>query len=281
MKFGTISLDFKRLSLEATFSVAASYGFDGVELFGTRSHFSPSDFTPEAARRVATLADKHGIEIPMYTPPDIGMPLCTCSPFEAEREDSVRYFCRAVDIAAAIGIPRVLIVADHPGYIVRGRETWANLVGSMRRICRYAGTKGVRMVIEPLTPMESPVVCSADDCIDLIDDVGEDSLYAMMDIVPPTIVREPVSRYFDLLGDRLDYVHICNTDGVTDAHTRLGNGVLPVHDVVRVLKAHGYEGWVTAELYSEMYYDPELMLSNTGRFLRDVCREEGIACRLR
>ena len=281
MKFGTISLDFKRFTLEETFKIAARYGFDGVEIFGSRAHLWPADFTPEGASRVAALARANGIEIPMYTPPDIGLPLCICSPSEAEREDGVQYYCRAVDIASAIGIPRILIVGEHPGYIERGRVTWARMVESVRRICRHARGKNVRVVIEPLTPMESPVVCTADDCIDLIDDVGEDTLYAMMDIVPPTIVREPVSRYFDLLGDRLDYVHICNTDGVTDAHTRLGNGVLPVHDVVRVLKAYGYEGWVTAELYSEQYYDPELMLSNTGRFLREVCREEGIDCRLR
>ena len=34
-------------------------------------------------------------------------------------------------------------------------------------------------------------------------------------------VKEPLSKYFRMLGDRLNYIHICNNDGVTDAHLRL------------------------------------------------------------
>ena len=33
MKFGIMSLDFKRLTLEETFQLAQSYGFDGVEIY--------------------------------------------------------------------------------------------------------------------------------------------------------------------------------------------------------------------------------------------------------
>ena len=98
----------------------------------------------------------------------------------------------------------------------------------------------------------------------------------MMDIVPPTIVKEPISKYFEMLGDRLNYIHLCNNDGTTDAHLRLDTGVLPVADVINVIHKRGYEGYVTTELYSEMYFDPELMLSNTARNLRHIAEELGL-----
>jgi len=48
--------------------------------------------------------------------------------------------------------------------------------------------------------------------------------------------------------------------------------VIPIPDVLDVFKHHGWEGYVTTELYSECFTDPELMLANTARELRDIRR---------
>lgn len=280
MKFGVMSLDFKRLPLEETFRLARDYGFDGLEIYGSRCHLDPTDWNDEVGRRVVGYQEKYGVEVPMYTPHIINQPLCICSPREQERAEGVAYYQKAVDVASAIGCPRLLVVADHPGYFTPRREVWKYLVESMKAICAHAHGKNVQVTIEPVTPMESPVVTTVDDCVELIEDVGDPCLYAMMDIVPPTVVREPLGKYFAMLGDRLNYIHICNTDGVTDAHLRLEQGVLPVADVIRVIHQHGYQGFVTTELYSENFSDPELMLSNTGRFLKATCAEQQIANRL-
>ncbi|MFR3752545.1 MAG: hypothetical protein ACLTW9_10150 [Enterocloster sp.] len=45
MKFGLISLDFKRFSLEYCFKMARRYGLDGVELWGGRPHGYFTDMT--------------------------------------------------------------------------------------------------------------------------------------------------------------------------------------------------------------------------------------------
>ena len=50
MKFGIMSLDFKRLTLEETFQLAQSYGFDGVEIYGSRCHLHPDDFDETLAK---------------------------------------------------------------------------------------------------------------------------------------------------------------------------------------------------------------------------------------
>ncbi len=276
MKFGIMSLDYKRVTLEETFRIADAYGFDGVEIYGSRCHLDPADWSEDVCRKVLALKDKYAVEVPMYTPAALNLPLCICSPNAKEREDGVAYYKKAVDIASAIECPRLLVVADHPGYYTPRREVWGFLVDSMKQICEHARGKNVQVTIEPLTPMESPVVCTVDDCVELIEDVGEDTLYAMCDIVPPTIVKEPISKYFYMLGDRLKYFHICNTDGVTDAHLKLDNGILPIEDIVRMINNHNSRAYVTTELYSECYYDPELLASNTSRLLKQMCEGNGI-----
>lgn len=281
MKFGIMSLDYKRLTLEETFYLAGLYGFDGVEIFGSRGHLHPSDYTPDTAGRVISLREKYEIEIPMYTPLALNLPLCICSPDLRERREGVEYYKKAVQIASDIGCRRVLVVADHPGYFTPEREVWGYLVESMREICRFSHGKNVEVTIEPLTPMESPVISTVDDCVKLLEDVDDSALYAMMDIVPPTIVKEPISKYFHMLGDRLNYIHLCNNDGVTDAHLRLDQGVLPVPDIINVIHKHGYTGFVTTELYSENFFDPELMLSNTARNLKEITANLSIGCSIR
>ena len=173
MKFGIMSLDFKRLTLEETFQLAQSYGFDGVEIYGSRCHLHPDDFDEALAKTVRTYAERTGMEIPMYTPLALNLPLCICSPNPAERAAGVAYYQKCVDIAAAIVCPRLLVVADHPGYFTPRKQIWDYLTDSMRQICRYARGKHVQVTIEPLTPMESPVVTTVDDCVELLERVDE------------------------------------------------------------------------------------------------------------
>ncbi len=273
MKFGFMTLDFKRLPLEHVFKLGREYGFDGVEIFCNRNHLFLPGFTAEKARAIRELKKKYDLETPMLTPNTLGKEVNICSSDPEERRDGITLLKQGIDAAEMIEAPQMLVTADHPGYFREREKIWSVLVESMAEICDYACGKGVRVVMEPVTPMESPVVTTSQDCSRLIRDVNSPALYAMLDIVPPVVVHEPFSQYFELLGDRLSYIHICNTDGVTDAHIRLETGVYPIPDVINVFKHHRYEGYVTTELYSENYRDPELLLANTSRVLRGI-REE-------
>ena len=273
MKFGFMTLDFKRFPLEHIFKVGSECGFDGVEIFCNRNHLYLPKFTAEQAREIRRLKKKYGLETPMLTPNTLGQEVNICSSDPEERRDGVLLLKQGIDAAEMIEAPQMLVTADHPGYFREREEIWSTLVESMSEICDYAVRKGIRVVMEPVTPMESPVVTTSQDCSRLIKDVGSRALCAMLDIVPPVVVHEPFSQYFELLGDKLTYIHICNTDGITDAHLRFETGVYPIPDVISVFKNHHYNGYVTTELYSENYRDPELLLHNTARILRGI-REE-------
>ena len=273
MKFGLMSLDFKRLPLEHCFAIAHGYGFDGVEIFCSRRHVHLPSFGAKEAQVIRDYQKKYHLEVPMLTPNTLGQDVCLCSDDPAEREESVALYKKGIDAAEMIGAPRVLVTADHPGYFRKEEEVWSVLVESMKELCDHASHKGVKVVIEPVTPMESPVVTTSSDCLRLMQDVGSPALDAMLDVVPPVVVHEPFSQYFELLGERMDYIHICNTDGVTDAHLRLEQGVLPVADAISVFAHHGYQGYVTTELYSENFRDPELFAANTARVIGQIRKE--------
>lgn len=268
MKFGCFSLDYRRFSLERAFRDAQRLGFTGLEIWGGRPHAYPFDMDEQQVAHILDLQKQYGIEIPMYTPNALGMPYCLCSLDRREQRDALEYFRRAIDACAGIHCPRMLLVADHPGYEVPRADSWGRFVENMQTLARYAAERGVTLVIESLTPMESPMITTADDCAQALQDIGMENVEAMLDIVPPNIAYEPISSYFDKMPGKVHYVHICNNDGRTDSHTRLDSGTMPVQDVLHELEAWGFDGYVTVELYSECYKDPSVMLANAARFLR-------------
>lgn len=270
MKFGCFSLDFRRFSLETAFRMAAKYGFDGIEIWGGRPHAFPYDMTPGEVQKVLKLKKAYGLEVPMYTPNALGMPYNLCSLDQREQRDAMDYFKTAICACESMEVPRMLVVADHPGYEVPRRKSYQRFVENMKELGGYAQEHNVKLVIEALTPMESPIITTSDDCLEAIQDIGLSNIEAMMDVVPPNIAYEPYSAYFEKLGERMNYIHICNNDGRTDAHLRLDTGELPITDMVRIFKEHGFEGYVTVELYSECYKDPELLLANSSRLLRQI-----------
>ena len=276
MKFGLISLDFKRFSLEYCFKMARRYGLDGVELWGGRPHGYFTDMTQERLQEIDALKKKYKLEIPMYTPNALNGPYNLCSLEERTIRETLEFFQRSIDNAYDLECPRMLVVADHPGYEAPKALVCRRFIENMQYLCDYGAPKGVSLVIEPLTPMESPVITTADDCVDAIKRIGRDNVEAMMDVAPPTVANEPFSVYFDKLKDRMNYIHICNNDGMTDAHKRLDQGIIPIKDMFTVFTNWKYNGYVTCELYSENYRDPELYLANTMRMVYEIRNELGI-----
>lgn len=275
MKFCFFSMDFRRFPLEYSFQMAAKYGVKGLEVFGARPHLYPADMTPARLNEIAGYKKKYGVEIPMYTPLCLGHTTNLCSQNPIERQDCMDHFRKCIDIAEYLEIPNMLLTADHPGYQTPRRVAWKQFVENMQELSSYADGKGVNLTIEAVTPMESPVITTSEDLRDVLDDIGRDNVNTMLDVVPPLIAYEPFSAYFDKLGSKVAHVHLCDYDGVTEAHLRLGSGKLPLYEFISILKQYNYQGYVSTEFYSEYYADPEVLLISTLKKLRDICEEIG------
>jgi fructoselysine 3-epimerase len=274
MKFGLISLDFRRVSLETCFRTAARCGFSAVEIWGGRPHAWPYDVDAAAARRILSWKSRYGLELPMYTPNAIGLPVNLCSSMEAERGEGLAYFKKSVEAASRLEIPRMLLVADHPGYETDPDDAKNWFAQAVAGLADFAKPYGVTISVEPLTPLESPVVTTTEDCFRLMKQVDRENIDFVLDVVPPTVACEPVSGYFRRLGlERIRHVHICNTDGKTDAHLQLDTGVLSIPEILRTLRDAKYNGYVIAELYSVSAWDPECTAAKAARLLREYGEE--------
>ena len=178
-----------------------------------------------------------------------------------------------------MGTDRIQITAPHPGYMVDKDEAWEHLVYGLTKISERAGELGVRVIIEHLSYSEGGnLLTTADDLVKIIKDVDRPALCSMIDVVPPFLANEPYSEYFEKLGDKMIYLHLCNNDGVTEVHTPLDdpNGVLPLKDFFKVVKRYGYNDWASIELLTPYWRDPEMYLAGSLEYLEKLLREVGI-----
>ena len=273
MKVSFLTYLFRRYPLEYAFKMGREYGFDGIEIWGGRPHAYCYDMDRDAVSDIINWKKKYLLEVSMYVPEILCYPYSMCSQIPNERKDTIEYLLKSVEVGAALGTKQMQVTVPHPGYLADKDEVWSYLVNGLRQISKRAGELGIKILIESLTFSEGGnLLTTVDDVVKVIKDVGEKAVCSMIDVVPPFIANEPFSEYFDKLGDRMCYLHICNNDGMTEIHTHLDdpNGQIPLVDFFRVVKRYNYEGWASIELLAPYFRDPELYLAGSMRTLDDI-----------
>lgn len=278
MKFAFLSYQFSRYSLEYCFQMAKEYGFQGVEVWGARPHAYAYDMDKQRIRQILDWKKEYGVEVSMFTPEILAYPYNLVSADAKEREETVAYLERSLEVARGIGTDKMQITIKHPGYERSRKEIWNVMEENLNRLCHKAEKEGVDIILESLSPSEGNVITCADDIVQIQERVQSKALCSMIDVVPPFIANEPYSEYFDKLGATMKYVHICNSDGKTEFHMQLNDsaGQIPLSDFFRILKRNKYDGWCSTELLAPYFRDPELYLSESMRAIKDICMKAGI-----
>lgn len=279
MKFSFLTYQFCRFPLEYSFKMAKYYGFEGVEVWGARPHAYAYDMDKEDIEAIKSWKKKYQLEISMFTPEILAYPYNFASNIDNERRETLDYLIRSVEVAAAMGTNRMQITCPHPGYGRKRSEAWGYLVDGVAKLVKRAEEVGVDIIMESLSPSEGNLITTADDLLDLFEEVNSKNLKGMLDIVPPVIANEPISEYFDKLKDKMAYIHICNSDGTTEFHMQLDDprGVLPMTDVFSIFQREGYEGWCSLELLAPYFKDPELYLAQAARTIDQICSKLNIS----
>lgn len=259
MKIGMFTSGYQRNPLEDIFEDAARFGYDYIELWGGRPHAYAPDLLAGEIDEVLRLRDKYGVPITGWCPEHNGYPYNFMIGSERQREDAVRYLKLCLDAGKLLGSDYMLISPAHAGYDTKPAAIRDRLYRTCEELAAYAENVGVRIVIEPLTTMESNVFKSANDLLDLFEHVDSDYLMAMCDIVPPFQQQEQITSYFNKLGDKLYHLHIIDSNGVDDSHVMPGEGVLPMPELMKEIQDYyHYERTATIELVTGYINEPRL-----------------------
>lgn len=258
MKTGMFTCGHQRLPLEQAFKDAHELGYDGIEIWGGRPHAFAPDLKAGDIHHLKELARVYQLPIIGYTPETNGYPYNMMIGSERMRRESLDMIMLAMDMAKEMNAGFTLISAAHAGYLATPDQIWPRLVDNLQQLVQHAENIGMELLLEPLTPYESNVVCSANDVLRALDAVPSPHLNSMVDICAPFVQGEPIMSYFDKLGDRLRHVHIVDSDGASDSHYIPGEGKIPLAALMQDIQRRGYQGYCTIELVTMYMNEPRL-----------------------
>jgi 2-keto-myo-inositol isomerase len=187
------------------------------------------------------------------------------------------HFRRRLDLCQGLGIPLLLVAADFGERTDRtGLE---RAVVSLRQAAQWAAAFDVRLALEF---RGSAAFCSSlDTALSLVAHCGEPNVGVVLDVFHYYTGPSKFEDLALLTRDNLAFVQVCDLAGVprelaADADRILpGEGDFALGPIVRQLRAIGYDGWVSLELFNPTLWQvplsqvAELGLGSLQRLLRE------------
>ena len=222
-----------------------------IELWAAAPHFCLDILNAGSLRGARDAIGDRGLKVVCLTPEQCSYPVNIAAPDEALRRRSVDNFFKAIDAAAELRCPRVLVTAGC-GYFDRNRrEAWSRSVESMKAIAAHAKSEGVSLVYEPLSVYSSNIVNDAKQLAAMLDELSDPNIFGMVDTGQMALIGESIEDYPRLLGDRLAHVHL--VDATPNGHLALGDGTLPLGEYIDALESGGYGGFYSFEITDPSY----------------------------
>ncbi len=222
------------------YPMAKDLGFDGIEIRGVAGNeFAPNaqPFLPRMRDRTRAQLERLGLEISCFS---ANTELTNEAGREAAMNDVVQYIELASDMGSAF--VRVLLSRE---LLPTGKVDDAAVVETLRELGDIASIYDVTVLIET----ESDYADTA-RLARVLDEVGSDYVGALWDMHHPyRIFDESPQTTIKNLGHHLRYCQIKDSVMIGDRlqYRMMGEGDMPLHQMLDALQAAGYEGYVSFE----------------------------------
>lgn len=222
------------------YSMAKDLGFDGIEIRGLGKDIfavQAQPFTesqlPETVKKLAKLR----LEIPCLSSG-------CCLKFAERAEQNHLEIVQYIELASRLGTPFIRILADLEPYPM-GEVDDEVVFAALQRLIPIAEEKGVTLLIET-----NGVYCDTARLRTLLDRLASDTVAALWDTHHPCrFGGESPGKTVHNLGAYIKYAHI--KDSIMDngaVHYRMmGEGDMPIDEMMRALRSINYEGFVSLE----------------------------------
>ncbi|OTB06723.1 hypothetical protein M426DRAFT_318785 [Hypoxylon sp. CI-4A] len=222
--------------LEVTLKRASSLGYKSVELAG-----EPDRYT---IKETKALLEKYnmtcwGAVTIMYGTRD----LSAANP--AQRESTIHYMKRVVDLAAGLGAEIITVVPCIVGKLhptAGAHDEWEWVAHGMRVVTKYAAEKGLRVALEPLNRFETYLITNISEALHLVKEVNEPNLGIAFDPFHISIEEPDLIAALRRCGDKLYDFHLGDNNRLSP-----GDGSLDWPRIVQTLREIGYKGGLAHE----------------------------------
>ncbi len=265
--------------IEAVERIAAA-GYEGVELLADVPHLYPCTLSDLDLTRLSAALDGCGLSVaninantamgyygrsfwePLFEP-------SLANPDKAARKWRVEYSKQCLDLAGALGCRNVSLTS---GRVVSGSnpETAFELLrDSLEKVLVHAEKVGVKVGIEYEPGL---LVERCEELLALFEAMDSPWLGANLDLGHSHVLGEDPETVIGVLASRILNIHLEDIRGRKHYHLIPGQGDMNFRNLFEILRRHGYDGFITVELYTCLH-EPEEAAKRAFRYLQELVAE--------
>jgi D-psicose/D-tagatose/L-ribulose 3-epimerase len=253
-RFAVCNEMFGQTPVEQVCKEVAALGYAGLEIAPFTLAEDPASL-PESRRAELrrAMGDEGlcfvGLHWLLATPP--GLHMTTAD--ETVRARTWGYVHQLIDLCADLAVCKTeynaVIVIGSPKQrtAVDGmtpREAVNIFTHELAHTAPQAESRGVKLLIEPLSPDQTNVITSLQDAINIVKQIGSPAVQTMFDTHNAVEEKEPHSELIRRYCSYIQHVHVNEMDG-----REPGTGDYDFGSLMNALAAVKYSGWVSLEVF--------------------------------
>lgn len=265
MKLAFTTLGCPNWSLEQAIDAALRYGYAGLELRLLDGEILQPTIDSAARKRVRDALAAAGLALVC-----VDTSVRIAQPDPDARAAQIRDGLAFLELAAEWGAPSIRVFGSPPAGTSQ-QDAITGAVACLAPLAERGQALGVTVALETHDALSTAVTVAQ-----VVGHMPVQGAGVIWDILHPLRNGEPVEQTLALLGDRLSHVHIKDGRRPADGGdawelTLLGEGDVPVPQILAALKARNYAGWLAVEWEKKWHpelADPEIALPQHAEQLR-------------
>ena len=261
MRFAFSTNAYRRFPFDEAAARIQALGYDGLELMADVPHAWPAGLLDGPKRAIRDAMDRTGLVFSnvnafmMNAINDYRHPFLHPSFIEADegyRRVRIDHTRRALDLCKELGAPHI---TTEPGGPFRAGEPNRAaaidlFVESLKPLADHAHNLGVLLLIEPEPFL---LVETTDQYLEVAERLNAPSIGLNFDVGHAYCVSEDIPRAIAKLAPHIRHYHLEDIAATREHHHLIpGDGAIDFGSVIDAIKATGYDGWLTVELYPHL-----------------------------
>lgn len=249
MKYAFMSFSTPQLTFPEMLETARRYGYAGLELRAGSGHAHGAELTAASGQLAAIRAESEAAGIPVV---GLALSLKLADPTRPAAEEAKA----GLRLAARIGAPLIRVFGGAVPDGCSREEATAHLIGTLREIAPFAEEEGVAVCLETHDAWYDP-----DTVAEVMEAVSHPRIGVVWDVMHTLRQGGRTPDYaFRRLRPWIRHVHI-HDGSLSPGKVQfrpMGEGEIDHAEVVRLLLAAGYDGYISGEWINWEPYEVHL-----------------------
>ncbi|WP_455365059.1 sugar phosphate isomerase/epimerase family protein [[Eubacterium] cellulosolvens] len=241
--------------------IASDLGFQYVELWIDRKNLWPLSLKPKEKKKALETLQENDIDVVSTCPVPFKakkwemfyFEYNLAHPNERERKKAVTWAKKSMSLTKDLGAEVMLTLPgkiEQPSFMeskVSYRQYFSNAIKSLKECAKYAEEIGL------ILGVENAVVGNFGDRPEelhrIVSEVGSEKVKAYLDVANANPFFSPIEYIRTLKGMLAPCLHITDNDGTHPDHLPIGMGTMNFPEILRELKAIGWDGYLFPEIF--------------------------------